>query len=53
MFNIGVLDQSFEGILWVYFNYKHSDFKFNVCVCVICLQKILPVKWIKMYFSIH
>jgi hypothetical protein len=34
MFNIGVLDQSFEGILWVYFNHKHSDFKSNVCVCV-------------------
>ena len=33
MLNIGVLDQSFEGVLWVYFNHKHSDFKFNVCVC--------------------
>ncbi|CAC5415626.1 unnamed protein product [Mytilus coruscus] len=32
MFDIGVLDTSFEGILWVYFKHKKSDFKFSVCV---------------------
>ncbi|CAG2252849.1 unnamed protein product [Mytilus edulis] len=32
MFDIGVLDTSFEGILWVSFKHKNSDFRFNICV---------------------
>ncbi|CAC5407445.1 unnamed protein product [Mytilus coruscus] len=33
IFNIGILDLSFEGILWVYLYHRLSNFRFNICVC--------------------
>ncbi|CAG2197576.1 unnamed protein product [Mytilus edulis] len=33
IFDIGILDQSFEGILWLYLHHRLSNFRFNICVC--------------------
>ena len=32
-FNVFVLDKSYDGILWVSFNDKISDYCFNICAC--------------------
>lgn len=40
MFDIGVLDTSFEGILWVSFKHKNSDFRFNICVAYLPPEKL-------------
>ena len=33
LFNVSVLDNSYEGILWVSFKQKSSNEFFNICVC--------------------
>ena len=33
LFNVSVLDNSYEGILWVSFKQKLSNEFFNICVC--------------------
>ena len=33
IFEIGIMDQSYEGILWLYLKHRMSNFNLNVCVC--------------------
>lgn len=33
LFHITILDDSFEGILWINFIEKSSEFEFNICIC--------------------
>ena len=33
LFNVSVLDNSYEGIIWVSFKHKSSNEFFNICVC--------------------
>jgi len=33
IFEIGILNKSIEGILWIYMKDRLSNFKINVCVC--------------------
>ena len=47
LFNVDILDNSYEGILWVSFKHKTSSECFNICVCY------LPPHGSSRYVNVH